>query len=302
MDEISYERWKDFSYRMARTCYADHVRPDLEWILREINHFFDCLSPVDVATFQSWDQSGLYARETGYFDDRSRVCGCRWSEPPPRAPCPVHRARSRAYAAGLKYDAARSYAEWSEPGESCTCDPTSRSYRRPPLPDCPECGGDPHWRPMANGPYVCDIMSEQSWDAMPAAPYCRFCDRPDSWVAARTGARAGLDPDAARSYGDWREVAPPWWRCECDEVEYEFQEAWLDQWFGPVNCCIRAGIDFAADPSAGVLGFTAGDVRAMFPEGVPEWVFPKGQRLYHAFSGEVNGTFEELPDSAGVML
>lgn len=39
-----------------------------------------------------------------------------------------------------------------------------------------------------------------------------------------------------------------------------------------VSCCIRAGLDRASSPSGGVLGFTVGDLRAMYPEGMPDWV------------------------------
>ncbi len=40
----------------------------------------------------------------------------------------------------------------------------------------------------------------------------------------------------------------------------------------PVACCIRAGFDYAVKPSMRVLDFTAGDLRRMYPEGVPHWV------------------------------
>jgi hypothetical protein len=40
----------------------------------------------------------------------------------------------------------------------------------------------------------------------------------------------------------------------------------------------------------------------MYPEGVPEWVFPEGERLQYWPGGGMNGTFAELPDSAGVVL
>lgn len=39
-----------------------------------------------------------------------------------------------------------------------------------------------------------------------------------------------------------------------------------------VSCCIRAGLDQASSPSCGVLGFTVGDLRRMYPEGLPDWV------------------------------
>ena len=39
-----------------------------------------------------------------------------------------------------------------------------------------------------------------------------------------------------------------------------------------VQCCIRAGLDVASVPSAGVLGFTVGDLRRMYPLGLPGWI------------------------------
>ncbi len=39
-----------------------------------------------------------------------------------------------------------------------------------------------------------------------------------------------------------------------------------------VSCCIRAGIDLASSPSAGVVGFTVGDLRRLYPDDLPEWV------------------------------
>lgn len=50
--------------------------------------------------------------------------------------------------------------------------------------------------------------------------------------------------------------------------ETEHRNRFADQ----VSCCIRAGLDCASSPSAGVLGFTVGDLRRMYPEGVPDWV------------------------------
>jgi hypothetical protein len=90
--------------------------------------------------------------------------------------------------------------------------------------------------------------------------------------------------------------------CRCDEVDFLAYEQFSDQWLGPVRCCIRAGIDFACEPSAGVLGFTAGTVRRMYPDGVPDWVFPPDERLHYWLTDKVNGTFAELPDEAQVVL
>jgi len=49
-------------------------------------------------------------------------------------------------------------------------------------------------------------------------------------------------------------------------------EAIRDLYLSPVACCVRAGFDCAVKASMGVLGFTAGDLRRMYPDGVPDWV------------------------------
>lgn len=49
-------------------------------------------------------------------------------------------------------------------------------------------------------------------------------------------------------------------------------ERWEERWVTPVSCCIRAGLDMASAPSAGVVGFTVGDLKRMYPEGIPAWV------------------------------
>ena len=59
---------------------------------------------------------------------------------------------------------------------------------------------------------------------------------------------------------------------EDEEVDYKAQEQFQAQWMGPILSCLRAGIDVAVEPSAGVVGFTAGDIRQMYPEGLPLWL------------------------------
>ncbi|MFJ2456386.1 hypothetical protein ACIOWK_32580 [Pseudomonas protegens] len=39
-----------------------------------------------------------------------------------------------------------------------------------------------------------------------------------------------------------------------------------------ISCCIRAALDIVVAPSAGVIGFTAGDFRRVFDGELPEWV------------------------------
>jgi len=59
-----------------------------------------------------------------------------------------------------------------------------------------------------------------------------------------------------------------------------------------VSCCIRAGLDCAGSPSGGVLGFTVGDLRRMYPEGIPDWVTSDYEPPITA----------DTPDDAGIWL
>lgn len=51
----------------------------------------------------------------------------------------------------------------------------------------------------------------------------------------------------------------------------EFKEQIADQWESPATICIRAGIDLVSN-ELGVVGYTAGDILALYPEGVPIWL------------------------------
>lgn len=89
-----------------------------------------------------------------------------------------------------------------------------------------------------------------------------------------TDAAKITDWDASPVYvcdmvSDWeREWVPHYWGVLDDEYYWRAR----DQWAGPATACIRAGLDVASSPSAGVVGFTFGDLARMYPEGVPEWV------------------------------
>lgn len=98
------------------------------------------------------------------------------------------------------------------------------------------------------------------------------------------------------------------------EIEAKAWEQYQDQWLGPVGCCIRAGLDLATELSMGVIGFTAGDIRAMYhPEGVPEWISNPGLKWqvcttrphpvgFMIEDTAVNGEFNEMPDDAALWL
>jgi hypothetical protein len=47
---------------------------------------------------------------------------------------------------------------------------------------------------------------------------------------------------------------------------------WDERWGTRVRCCLRAGLDLAAEPSAGVLGFEICDLRRMYRGRIPAWI------------------------------
>ncbi len=170
----------------------------------------------------------------------------------------------------------------------CGCDGWRHEHANTPNPDCPECKGSGLW----NRPYapmcVTDMMSD-------------FLYNYDGWRGSAPQCPSCLDYDSDKD-------------CTCEEVEDLFAAQWDEQWGGPIECCIRAGLDCAFEGSGGVLGFTAGDLRRMYPEGVPIWVV--GTDSWDTIEIEAvvpgvgfvpsepkpNGTFAQLPDTAAVWL
>ncbi len=150
----------------------------------------------------------------------------------------------------------------------CGCNGFRHAHNGEPRHDCSECHGSGLHHALFSGPLVCDTVAEL------------------------------LDDESPSFYFDDDE------RAENEARELAAYEQWDEQWGGPVCCCIRAGLDMACSPSMGVMGFTAGDIRRMYPEGVPEWIFKPDEKLVYSFTDPVveNGTFAELPDSAGVLL
>ncbi|MFA5376399.1 MAG: hypothetical protein WC455_11700 [Dehalococcoidia bacterium] len=52
---------------------------------------------------------------------------------------------------------------------------------------------------------------------------------------------------------------------DCDR--YEEGKFWTQ-----LACCIRAGLDCAAEPKTGVIGFTISDLKSFFNESIPKWI------------------------------
>lgn len=47
---------------------------------------------------------------------------------------------------------------------------------------------------------------------------------------------------------------------------------WDERWGTRIRCCIRAGLDVASSPSAGVVGFCVGDLKRMYSGNIPPWI------------------------------
>ncbi len=182
-------------------------------------------------------------------------------------PCIVNWDHSTAYPAGNPHHGRQSWLSY------CGCN-GYRPQHGTPNPTCEECHGRGVHYALHRCSSVGDMVSSFLDEYRGYAPSCRACD-----------------------VYEYRHE-----ECRCEDIGYRYYNQWDEQWGGPVCCCIRAGLDIASAPSGGVVGFTAGDVRRMFPGGVPDWVFPPNERLKYWLSDELNGTFAELPDSAGLVL
>lgn len=120
---------------------------------------------------------------------------------------------------------------------------------------------------------------------------------------------ADWDGNGAPEIGDYGG-----WRCyPCDDFTRYMDSDGLSHWhegkceeingeFGTqVMCCIRAGFDVAVTPSGGVIGdrFTAGMIRRMFPEGLPDYV----DAFFHGPDTKADAPrFETLPNDMMVWL
>lgn len=82
----------------------------------------------------------------------------------------------------------------------------------------------------------------------------------------------------------------------CDHVSDFFDDilgnkpgldgAYTTKFLNQITCCIRAGIDCAVLPSGGVLGFNVGDLKRMYPKGIPEWILSEYEGLENGKDNE----------------
>jgi hypothetical protein len=164
-----------------------------------------------------------------------------------------------------------------------------------------------------------DIPCLVDWDSSVAYPvgHRYRTERVSCWTCRTTGP----DVDCTTCHGAPSCVGTlcsdldDEWVPHAWEIPDEHFEAACERWAGPIRCCIRAGLDVASAPSCGVMGFTAGDLRRMYPEGVPAWVkafWDGGETIAIkatvpgvGFIPEVVGpseAFDDMPDDAGVWL
>jgi hypothetical protein len=113
-----------------------------------------------------------------------------------------------------------------------------------------------------------------------------------------TARRARLEHDIhecviqCRAYditGGWDQSGPPY---VCDI----FMELFIDYWHGDhrpnrylatLECCLRASLNLIIEqPYLGVIGYTIGHIRRMYPEGFPVWLEEKIRPEAHTWPDE----------------
>ena len=159
----------------------------------------------------------------------------------------------------------------------CTCE-GRRESGGDPLRDCPECHGRGVHHDFFRCGLMCDMMSEWEYDYLPG-----------NWTGPKR-----LIEQMERAY-----------QRRDDDREDELREQLEDRWGTPVRCCVRAALDTAVAPSAGVLGFSKADIQDMYSDldDVPDWV---KNGLWHPWlekaTGENGIAFDDMqPDQALVL-
>lgn len=122
-------------------------------------------------------------------------------------------------------------------------------------------------------------MSEQCYDDADHPGYFWIRQhKPGQEPKQREGEEFGAYWLRRQAHRDWREERLDIWEERAEERsggrdrEMLAHERFDEDWYGPVRCCVRAGLDLASSPSAGVVGFTVATLRTMYPEGIPEWI------------------------------
>jgi hypothetical protein len=131
----------------------------------------------------------------------------------------------------------------------------------------PQCEDITDWDGNEGGPVIVgDIVCEFMEGACPEV-YFRDARIRDEAILIRE-----MEGDDGRFDREGRDLISDYIREIYSDREHDATMRREDQWYGPVRCCLRAGLDLASAPSAGVVGFTAGDLFNMYPDGLPEWL------------------------------
>lgn len=112
----------------------------------------------------------------------------------------------------------------------------------------------------------------RSWDDTDECAAC-VANRPEArrtgnWYKLNTCHCTVLVCDAVTELVNDRNPYP---YTDAPEGGYEYRR-WNESWGARVQCCIRAGLDLASEPSAGVLGFEICDLRRMYRGNIPAWI------------------------------
>lgn len=249
MTPEQFDRWKDFSLRMARTCFAGHTNPDPEWIEEQVTNFLDCIDEDDVPALRDWDHSDPYPEESRWYRRTERPCWtCKGSgQQPTKTGRPRRRPKqcTACKGTGTRYE----YARPSTVGDIAADWENDHVYHR-------------FHRLATDADHLYRDMTRLVEED--ATGHFDYDGRLDT-----AAEQATLSKYLAGHSHVYLATDPPV-PIPLDSEEWLTQ--WCDQWADPVKACLRAGLDIASAPSAGVCGFTAGHIRRMYPEGVPEWV------------------------------
>lgn len=108
---------------------------------------------------------------------------------------------------------------------------------------------------------------------------CNGLDTVDDWDSAVRGEGSLYYEAASTRVGDYL------W-----QHRYEFERAYRNgetelvrgRFGDMLSACVRAGFDMAVAPSAGVIGFTVGNLRDVFGGSIPDWIADRFGENKHA--------------------
>lgn len=249
MTPEQFDRWKDFSLRMARTCFAEMTDPDTDWIVQEVADFLDGIDEDEIPCIRDWDHSNPYPEGSRWYRRSEHPCWtCKGSG---QQPTKTGRPRRK-------------------PQRCTTCKGTGTRYE--------------YARPSGVGDIAADWENEHVYHRF----HCLATDEDDLHLDMVRQFEEHATDGTYRDQDDGDEEAEPHLQKPLAGHTYaflafnppvllpldteEWRTTWCDRYADPVKACLRAGLDIASSPSAGVCGFTAGNIRAMYPDGIPEWV------------------------------